>query len=570
MTGAEAAVKTLKAHGLSLVFGIPGVQNLEYFDAFVSEGFQVVQVSHELGASFMADAVGRITGEPGVVAVVPGPGLTNIFTGLGEALLDSAPLLALVPGVRSNFKESFQLHEIDQAGAGRALTKGYFQVERADAIADTVARAIQRARSGEPGPVVVEVPYNVLMESTRQGPVGPLPLEFPIPSEADLDRATQLILASKAPALHVGMGAAGAAAEVRELAERLEVPVSTTISGRGVLPEDHDLSVGFGFGPAGTALAEKIFKGRDLVLAVGCKFSEVGSGAYSLPMPRLIHLDANPAVLGKNFAAQIQLAGDAKPVLQSLLDRIRPARPLRDSSDLRSLIRAAHEKQKQKFQKLEPWPQTVNPARLLFELRQRAERDAILVTDSGAHTFWVVFSYDAYLPKSVLSPIDYSAMGYAIPGAIGAALAAPGRRVIAAVGDGAILMTGTELATAKRLGLPLVVIVFNDRALGIIKDTQERLYRRTVAVDLGGTDFAHFAAAFGCEYLRIGSDRETGAVLDQALAMKRLVLVDANVEYRGLTRHAWGTSRALAKRTPPSVLLRLAGRLGWRILFNRE
>lgn len=567
MTGAQAAARTLTAHGLSLVFGIPGVQNLEYFDAFDSEDFEVVLVSHELAASFMADAVGRVTGEPGVVAVVPGPGLTNMFTGIAEALLDSAPLVALVPGVRTDFKESFQLHEINHEGAARALAKNYLRADNADDIPAAIAKAVQIAKSGEPGPVIVEVPYNVLLDSTSTGAHKPLELEYPSPDEADLERATGLILAAKRPGLHVGVGAANAASEVLELAARLDAPVSTTISGRGVIPEDHDLSVGFGFGPAGTALSEKIFKKVDLVIAVGCKFSEVGSGGYGLRMPKLIHIDANPEVLGRNFPAEIMLAGDARATLQKILEKVREGRAPVENSELRRTIRAAHEKREQDFLKMKEWPDMVNPARLLHELRMRAPRDAILTTDSGAHTFWTVFAYDAYVPRSVLSPVDFSSMGYGIPAAIGASLAASDRRVIAAVGDGGLLMTGTELATAQRLGLPLMVILFNDRALGMIKSTQKKVYGRAVAVDLKGPDYEKFASSFGFDYIRIDKDREIAHALDKAFEMNRAVLVDARVKYKDVTRHAYGTARSLAKRMPPSVLIRMAARAIKRSLF---
>lgn len=567
-SGAKAAVRTLKAHGLSLAFGMPGVQNLEYFDAFVSEGMEVVLVSHELAASFMADAVGRVTGKPGVVVVVPGPGLTNIFTGLGEALLDSAPMVVLVPGVRSNFKEGFQLHEIDHQGAVGSLSKCCFKVDKVDEIGAAVAKAVQCARSGEPGPVIVEVPYNVLLENTGEGAAEPLPLMYQDPPEDLLDQAADLILAAKSPGIHAGMGAADAADLVLDLAGRLDAPVSTTISGRGVIAEDHDLSVGFGFGPAGTALAEKIFKGRDLVIAVGCKFSEVGSGGYGLKPSAMIHLDANPEVLGRNFPAKVKIAGDSRRVLAAIIRRIEGPRPPVPDSELRRAIRAAHDDRLQKFSRLDPWPKSVNPARLFHELRTRAPRDAILTTDSGAHTFIALFAYDVYLPRTVLSPVDYSSMGYGLPAAIGASLAAPGRRVMAAVGDGGLLMTGTEMATAARLSLPLMVVLFNDRGLGLIGQAQKKIYRRETAVDTGLVDFEKFAAAFGFDYILIENDHGVGDGLDRAFELGRPVLVDARVEYKEITRHAAGTAMALVKRTPPSVILRMAARAAWRTLFE--
>ena len=224
ISGAESAVKTLKAHGIKHAFGIPGVQNLEYFDAFTSAGIEVVLTSHESGASFMADASGRVTGEPGVVIVVPGPGLTNVFSGMGEALLDSAPMVVLVPGVRSNSEQAYQLHEINHEGAAENLSKLYIKVERGDEIADAMARAVRVSKSGEPGPVVVEVPFNILMDNVKHTDTEVLPPDFPEPQEADLDRAAELILSAKRPGIHVGFGASDCSELVIELASRLGRP----------------------------------------------------------------------------------------------------------------------------------------------------------------------------------------------------------------------------------------------------------------------------------------------------------------------------------------------------------
>jgi acetolactate synthase-1/2/3 large subunit len=427
---------------------------------------------------------------------------------------------------------------------------------------------VQCAKSGEPGPVIVEVPYDVLQEGAGKTVAAPLPLLKTPPDPAALDRAAELLLAAKRPGIHAGMGAAGAADLLLELALRLDAPVSTTISGRGVIPEDHDLSVGFGFGAAGTILAEKEFAGVDLVLAAGAKFSEVGSGGFGLKIGRLIHIDASSEVVGRNYPAEVGIVADARESLAGLLDRIRPHRPVPETSALRDRIRKGHADQEERFEALDPWPESVNPARLYRELRKRAPRDAILTTDSGAHTFWAPFSFAAYLPKTVLSPVDYSSMGYSIPAAIGASLAAPGRKVIAAVGDGGLLMTGTELATARRLGLPLMVVVFNDRALGLIKQTQEKIYRRAVAVDTSVVELDHFARAFGFDYLKIPNDHELGPALDWAFKDEKPLLIDARVEYREQTRHTKGTALSLIKRTPPGVILRMGARAAWRSLFD--
>ena len=344
--------------------------------------------------------------------------------------------------------------------------------------------------------------------------------------------------------------------------------MSTTISGRGVIPEDHDLSVGFGFGMAGTRLAEKIFKDVDLVIAVGCKFSEPGSGGYALKIPKLIHIDANPATVGRNFKTDVGLAGDAEKIIEALLERIKHKSPRLESSGLRDSIRMAQAERAKKISALKLWKDAVNPVRILTELRKQAPRDTILTTDSGAHTFWVLSAYDAFLPRTVLSPTDYSAMGYGAPAAIGAKVAAPDRRVISVVGDGGLLMTGSEFLTASRLGIPIMVVLFNDRALGLIKQTQGRFYRRTTAVDISGMDWQSYAGAFGFEYVLIENDGEVADGLSKAFDSKGPVLVDARVKYRDQPRFVKGSGISYAKRTPPSVIARMAARGIWRTLFE--
>jgi acetolactate synthase-1/2/3 large subunit len=405
------------------------------------------------------------------------------------------------------------------------------------------------------------------MDNVKHKNVEALAPEFPEPSEADLDRAAELILSARQPGIHAGFGASDSPALIMELASRLDAPVSTTISGRGVIPEDHDLSVGFGFGNFGTRLAEKTFKKVDLVIAVGCKFSEVGSGGYGLKMPKLLHIDANPATVGRNYKAEVGLAGDAGKILKALIKRIEDKKPKIESSALRDSIREAHEKHAKKMLSLKPWKDAVNPVAILTELRKLMPRDGILTTDSGAHTSWVLSAYDAYKPRTVLSPIDFSSMGYGVPAAIGAMVAAPGRKVVAVVGDGGLLMTGSEFLTAARLGLPLMVVLFNDQALGMIKQTQERVYQRAGAVDIC-MDWQSYAGAFGFDYVLIKNDSEVQNGLEKAFNSGGPVLVDARIEYRGLNRMILGSGVSYAKRTPPSVIARIAARAIWRSLFE--
>jgi len=559
-SGAELVIKALKASGVERVFGIPGVQNLELFDALREAALETVLVTHELCASFMAEAHSRVTGKPGCCVLVPGPGLTNALTGIGEALLDSSPMVVIIPGARTDAPYKFQLHQIAQGDLARPITKAVIRAERAEDVYPGIRRAFTTALAGEPGPVVVEIPYNLFMAHAEL--TEPPPAERPPdPDEKVLEEILRLIRQAKRVGIYAGFGASEARDDLRRLAEILQAPLATTLGGRGVIPEDHPLSVGFGFGPSGTAIAEEVFGECDLVLAIACKFGEVATGAYSLKAPeKLIHVDINPDVFGKNLPATLTLQADARAALRRLVEQLeREPRPpdaalVKRIADYRAEFAA--EVERAPF-----WDSSVNPARLLWELRKLLPRDAIISTDSGGHQFWVAEYFPVYERRSYLTPTDYQSMGYSMPAMIAATLAFPSRQVVGVVGDGSFLMTGPELVTAARLGLNPVVLLFNDGELGIIREAQQTIFKRTSAIQLRNPDFEALAKAYGAGYFRISNDQEIGPVLQKALAARQLVLLDARVEYREMTRYFKGASAAVVSRMPVGQKLRMAGRL---------
>ncbi len=564
-SGAELIVDALKASGADRVFGIPGVQNLELFDALREARLETVLVTHELCAAFMAEAHSRVTGRPGCCALVPGPGLTNAFTGIGEALLDSSPVVVIVPGPRNDTSLRFQLHQIPQADLARPITKAVVRAERAEEIYPGVRRAFQLATSGEPGPVVVEVPYNLFM-ARAEAVEPPAVASPPDPDPATIEKILELLRQSKLVGIYAGFGASDARDDLLRLAEILQAPIATTLGGRGVVPEDHPLSVGFGFGPSGTAIAEEIFGECDVVLALACKFGEVPTGAFGLKPPeKLIHIDINPNVPGKNFPTTLALVSDARAALRRLVEGLeRERRP--PASRLIRRIAQWRAEYADRVERATPWDASVNPARLLWTLRKLAPRDAIVTTDSGGHQFWVAEYFPVYERRSYLTPTDYQAMGYSVPAMIASQLAFPERRVIGVVGDGSFLMTGPELLTASRLGLKPFVLIFNDGELGIIREAQQHVFKRTSAIALRNPDFAALAKAYGAEYFCIARDGEVESVLKRALGSNCLALVEARVEYRERTRYFQAASAAVMARLPLSQKLRLAGRALWRWL----
>jgi acetolactate synthase-1/2/3 large subunit len=574
-TAAWLVRQALEQIGVKYTFGIPGVHNIELYDELdTSDSITPLLVTHEGGAAFMADAVSRVSDSIGVLVVVPAAGLTHAMSGVGEAFLDGIPMLVISGGVRSDMEQGFQLHDVDQQALMRTLTKATYKIESYDEVVPTVYRAYIEAVAGEPGPVYIELPANLQLLT---GEVADVPAFAGIAGRPPVDQAAvaaaaKLLAAAKKPAIFVGWGARHVAGDIRRIAEHLGAPVATTLQGLAAFPADHPLHTGMGFGPSAVPAAQNAFRGCDAMLAVGTRFAEICTGSYgAVPPEHLVHIDINPGAIGRNHPTAVAIPADARDAVPALAEQLLQATPPRESAALKAAIAA------DKAAWLQEWldhdsGDRVNPGRFFRALRERLDRDAIVVADDGNHTFLTAELMPIFDGGNYLSPTDFNCMGYCVPATIGAKLARPDRQVIGIVGDGAFLMTGLETVTAVREGLGVAWFVFNDGELSQIAQAQEMPYQRKTCTTVGGLDYRALAAATGCDFVAIGNNSAIEAAIERALsaiAENRPVIVDVRIDYSKRTQFTIGTVKTNIRRFDTRSKLRIVGRALWRKLKNR-
>jgi acetolactate synthase-1/2/3 large subunit len=570
-TGAWLTVYALEQIGARFTFGIPGVHTTELYDELNSSNrITQVLVTHEGGASFMADAVGRLSDSIGVLTVVPAAGLTHAASGIGEAFLDGVPMLVLSGGPRTDTGHRYQLHQMDTHKFMSGLTKATFKVTSHDEVVPTLFKAYRIATSGEPGPVFVELPVNILLLTDE---VGDLPQFKPAPAPrleatADIARAAGLLAAAKHPCIFAGWGTRDASNELTRLAEWLEAPVATTLQGLSVFPANHPLHTGFGFGASAVPAAQNAFKSCDCMIAIGTRFSEIATGSYGAEVPEnLIHIDINPDVFNANFPAKVAIAGDAGAVLNQLQKDLEAKGPRRTSQgSLREQIR------NDKAAYRESWYRhdaagIVNPARFFDELRRQMPDNGIISIDDGNHTFLTAELMPIHAPKSVILPTDFNCMGYAVPAAIGAKLACPDRTVQTIVGDGAFMMTCMEILTATSNNLGIVYYVFNDGELAQIAQAQSIPYGRKPGTTIGKLNIEGVALATGAAYLPMNDNADIAGVISKANEIAgtgRPVIVAVRIDYSKKTAFTLGAVKTNFGRFPLNEKLRFLTRAAVR------
>jgi acetolactate synthase-1/2/3 large subunit len=519
MNGAQIVVEALKRQGVEYIFGYPGGACMPIFDALVDAPEQkIILVRHEQGATHMADGYAKVTGKTGVVLVTSGPGATNTVTGILTAQMDSVPLVILTgQTITPNLgKDAFQ--EADVFGVTMPIVKHSYLVRDVKDLSRVVNEAFHLASTGRPGPVLVDLPKDVVSNEWDEDFTAGLDLPgYQVQTRGSSDGieyAAELLSKSKQPLLYVGAGAviSGAGRQVQKLAEKLQAPVTTTLLGKGAISEMHPLSVGM-LGMHGTAYANKAVINCDLIMAIGARWDDRITGKVSefCPDATKIHIDIDPAEFGKIIQPDVSINGDAAEVLAELI-------PLMDKLDTSAWLKKI-ENWKIKYPLKFPKRGGLRAQHVLAELDRLTESNAIISTDVGQHQMWAAQFCKSIRERQWLSSGGAGTMGYGFPAAIGAQLGKPDDLVVAVVGDGGFQMTMSELATAAIHKLPIKIIIINNSYLGMVRQWQQLFFdNRESGVDMeGNPDFVKIGEAFGIKGFHLRRAGDVVKVLKKAL-----------------------------------------------------
>ncbi|MGI6037592.1 MAG: biosynthetic-type acetolactate synthase large subunit [Limnochordia bacterium] len=528
MSGAQGIIAALQKEGVDIVFGYPGGAVLPIYDALYHSDIRHILTRHEQGAIHAADGYARTTGKPGVCIATSGPGATNLVTGLATAYMDSVPVVAITGQVATSLvgKDAFQ--EADITGITMPITKHNYLVKRVEDIPRVFKEAFHIATTGRPGPVLIDIPRDV---ATAQ-------LEFAYPERVDLpgykptyggnwrqiNLAVEAIKAARRPVLYVGGGvnSGDAAGEVFQLATKGQIPVTTTLIGLGAFPGNHPLSLGM-LGMHGTAYANYAVTECDLLIAVGARFDDRVTGVISqfAPQAQIIHIDIDPAEIGKNVRVDIPIVGHLKQVLGELVTKL----SAKEHPDWLAQI----DRWKKDYPlRYETEGGTIKPQYVIETIGRLTNGDAIITTEVGQHQMWVAQYYPFVNPRSMVSSGGLGTMGYGFPAGIGAQLGNPHKTVITIAGDGSIQMNIQEMGTLATHNLPLKVIILNNGYLGMVRQWQELFYegRYSQVVLEKNPDFLRLAEAYGIKALRITEPDQVQGSLAEALAHDGPVVVE--------------------------------------------
>ena len=537
MTGAKALIQALEKEGVDVVFGLPGGANLPIYDALVDANFRHILVRHEQSAAHMADGYARIKRKAGVCFATSGPGATNLITGIATAYADSSPVIAVTGQVPLAMigKDAFQ--ETDIIGVANPCTKYSFQPRAATEIPEVVKKAVYIAESGRPGPVLVDIPKDVQQATADMKFPDLIKVRGYNPNvEADLSetvRAVELLLNAERPIIMAGGGVilSGAFSELQALAELVQIPVVTTFKGKGAFPENHPLAMG-PIGMHGHAEANKIIVEADCILAVGARFSDRSVGKFDEfgKGMSIIHMDIDPAEIGKNKSVDVALVGDVKSSLRTLVKMFSKKMIKRDSDS--PWLKRRKELIQYYAETLKDYPREITAKKSLKKLRELLPDNAIVTTEVGQCQMWASLHFDVIAPGTFFSSTGLGTMGFGFPASIGAKAARPDVPVVDIAGDGSFNMTENSLAVSVLDKLPVIVFLMNNYMLGMVAQWQRTFYNRRYSGvhQYRCPDYVKIADAYGAQGIRAESMHELEKAIKGALKSDVATVIDIPID----------------------------------------
>jgi acetolactate synthase I/II/III large subunit len=529
MNTAELLVQCLENEGVEYIFGLPGEENMEVLNALEHSSIKFITTRHEQGAAFMADVYGRLTGKPGVCLSTLGPGATNLMTGVADANLDCAPLVAITGQVGTDRMHIESHQYLDLVAMFAPVTKWNAQIVRPSITPEIVRKAFKLAQTEKPGAVHIDLPENIAAMPVVGTPLTKKDGSKIFASYHSLGAAGELIAKAKNPIILVGNGAirSHAGEALTEFATRLNIPVANTFMGKGVIPYTHPLAM-WAVGLQQRDIISCAFDETDLVIAVGYDLVEYSPKKWNAngTIP-IIHISENPAEIDSSYIPQVEVVGDIADALIEILHRAdREGKPEPHALALRHSIRADYEQ----YANDEGFP--VKPQKIVYDLRQVMGPDDIVISDVGAHKMWMARHYHCDRPNTCLISNGFAAMGIAIPGAVAAKLVYPKRKIVAVTGDGGFMMNMQELETAVRIGTPFVTLIFNDGGYGLIEWKQQIHFGKSAYIKFGNPDFVKLADSMGLKGYRVTSAAELIPTLKEALDQLVPAVIDCPVDYR--------------------------------------
>jgi acetolactate synthase I/II/III large subunit len=526
MKAAQLFVKCLENEKVEYIFGIPGEENIDVMDALLDSPIKFVTTHHEQGAAFMADVYGRLTGKAGVCMSTLGPGATNLITGVADANMDRAPIVAIAgQGATTRLhKESHQI--LDLVNMFKPITKYSAQILEPGIVPEIVRKAFKVSQTEKPGGAFIDFPENIA-EMPAQGE--PIPVQSAynaVAPEHKLEQAAKLIAAAKHPLILAGNGVVrqGAAGALVTFAEVLRIPVANTFMAKGVVPFSHELSLGT-IGLKARDIPWFAFERADVIICIGYDMVEYHPDMWNPARDKtIVHIDGQPAEVDAHYSVAVGVLGDIAHSLKQLATRSKP-----QGKAPFAAVRKALLEDRAEFAGDTGFP--VKPQKIVWDLREVLGPDDIAISDVGAHKMWMSRMYRAERPNTCIISNGFAAMGIAVPGAIAAKLAYPERKVVAVTGDAGFMMNSQEIETALRMKTPFVVIIWNDSEYGLITWHQLRHFGRASHIDFKNPDFVKYAESFGAKGYRIERAEDLVPTLKQAIADDTVVVIDCPVDY---------------------------------------